>query len=128
MTFFDISFLYSLFGDYMKKLVAFILFLIVILFFISEDLSNKKVVEERSIFISYIELSKYISDDISLSKKNIDTMINNIEELGFNSVILQVRSFGDSIYPSKIFSNSLYVSSSFDILDYFSNICKSRGF
>ena len=128
MTFFDISFLYSLFGDYMKKLVAFILFIIVILFFISEDISNKKELEERSIFISYIELSKYISDDISLSKKNIDTMINNIEELGFNSVILQVRSFGDSIYPSKIFSNSLYVSSSFDILDYFSNICKSRGF
>ena len=92
----------------MKKIAVFILFLIVILFFISEDLSNKKVVEERSIFISYIELSKYISDYISLSKKNIDTMINNIEELGFNSVILQVRSFGDSIYPSKIFSNSLY--------------------
>ena len=64
----------------MKRLVAFILFIIVILFFISEDISNKKDSEERSIFISYIELSKYISDDISLSKKNIDTMINNIEE------------------------------------------------
>ena len=112
----------------MKKLVAFILFIVVILFFISEDISNKKDNEERSIFISYIELSKYISDDISLSKKNIDTMINNIEELGFNSVILQVRSFGDSIYPSKIYSNSLYISDSFDVLDYFSDICNSKGF
>ena len=112
----------------MKKIAAFILFLIVILFFISEDLSNKKDLEERSIFISYIELSKYISDDISLSKNNIDMMINNIEELGFNSVILQVRSFGDAIYPSKIYSNSLYVSNSFDVLDYFSDICNSRGF
>ena len=112
----------------MKKLVAFILFIIVILFFISEDISNKKDNEERSIFISYIELSKYISDDISLSKKNIDTMINNIEELGFNSVILQVRSFGDAIYPSKIYSNSLYISDSFDVLDYFSDICNSKGF
>ena len=112
----------------MKKLVAFILFIIVILFFISEDISNKKDNEERSIFISYIELSKYISDDVSLSKKNIDMMMNNIEELGFNSVILQVRSFGDSIYPSKIYSNSLYVSNGFDVLDYFSDICNSKGF
>ena len=112
----------------MKKIAAFILFLIVILFFISEDLSNKKDLEERSVFISYIELSKYISDDISLSKNNIDMMINNIEELGFNSVILQVRSFGDAIYPSKIYSNSLYISNSFDVLDYFSDICNSKGF
>lgn len=112
----------------MKKIAAFILFLIVILFFISEDISNKKELEERSIFISYIELSKYISDDISLSKNNIDMMINNIEELGFNSVILQVRSFGDAIYPSKIYSNSLYISNSFDVLDYFSDICNSKGF
>ena len=112
----------------MKKIVAFILFLIVILFFISEDLSNKKEIEERSIFISYIELSKYISDDVSLSKNNINMMINNIEELGFNSIILQVRSFGDAIYPSKIYSNSLYVSNSFDVLDYFLDICNSKGF
>ena len=68
----------------MKKIAAFILFLIVILFFISEDISNKKELEERSIFISYIELSKYISDDISLSKNNIDMMINNIEELKYD--------------------------------------------
>lgn len=112
----------------MKKIVAFILFLIVILFFISEDLSNKKEIEERSVFISYIELSKYISDDVSLSKNNINMMINNIEELGFNSIILQVRSFGDAIYPSKIYSNSLYVSNSFDVLDYFLDICNSKGF
>lgn len=112
----------------MKKIVAFILFLIVILFFISEDLSNKKEIEERSIFISYIELSKYISDDVSLSKNNINMMINNIEELGFNSIILQVRSFGDAIYPSKIYSNSLYVSNSFDVLDYFLDICNSKEF
>ena len=112
----------------MKKIAAFILFLIVILFFISEDISNKKELEERSIFISYIELSKYISDDVSLSKNNINMMINNIEELGFNSIILQVRSFGDAIYPSKIYSNSLYVSNSFDVLDYFLDICNSKGF
>ena len=112
----------------MKKIAAFILFLIVILFFISEDISNKKALEERSIFISYIELSKYISDDVSLSKNNINMMINNIEELGFNSIILQVRSFGDAIYPSKIYSNSLYVSNSFDVLDYFLDICNSKGF
>lgn len=82
--------------------------------------------EKRSIFISYIELSKYLknkSEDVG--KKNIDLMLKNIKELGFNEVVVQVRSFCDAIYPSKIFPWSSVISSeegvpgSFDVLDYF---------
>ncbi len=82
--------------------------------------------EKRSIFISYIEIGKYLKNaDEVAGKKNIDKMITNVKELGFNEVIVQVRSFCDAIYPSKIFPWSSVVSSeegvaaSFDILDYF---------
>ncbi len=113
----------------MKKIILYILlFIVVILFFISEDISDKKDVEERSVFISYIELSKYISIDEESSKKNIDEMFSNINDIGFNSIILQVRSHADSIYPSKIFSSSLYVDASFDVLNYFVEMCDSYNF
>lgn len=87
---------------------------------------QEEMVEKRSIFISYIELSKYLknkSEDVG--KKNIDLMLKNIKELGFNEVIVQVRSFCDAIYPSKIFPWSSVISSeegvpgSFDVLEYF---------
>ena len=87
---------------------------------------QEEIIEKRSIFISYIELSKYLknkSEDVG--KKNIDLMLKNIKELGFNEVIVQVRSFCDAIYPSKIFPWSSIISSeegvpgSFDVLEYF---------
>jgi len=107
-----------------------ILLLVVILLFnlvFSIMENNKKIVrEKRAIFISYIELSKYIKNyDKSISIRNIDMMINNIEKLGFNMIILQVRSFSDAIYKSKIFpwSSSVSVSEGvypgYDVLDYF---------
>lgn len=82
--------------------------------------------EKRGVFISYIELSKYLKNKSAVEgKENIDLIIKNIKELGFNEVIVQVRSFSDAIYPSKIFPWSSVVSSaegvegSFDILKYF---------
>lgn len=84
-------------------------------------------VEKRSIFISYIELEKYLKNkDAVNGKKSIDLMIKNVKEMGFNEVIVQVRSFCDAIYPSEIFpwSSSVVtgeegVDGSFDILGYF---------
>ena len=78
--------------------------------------------EVRSIFISYIEISKYLYDKDEVSgKEEVNLMINNIKEMGFNEVILQVRSFCDAIYSSEIFPWSKYISStgnySFDVLD-----------
>ena len=73
----------------------------------SKDISKEK----RSVFISYIELSKYLNGkDIKEGKDSINTMLNKVEELGFNEVIIQVRSFADAIYESKIFPWSKVVS------------------
>lgn len=63
-----------------------------------------EVVETRSIFISYIELSKYLNGkSVEEAKKNIKQMITNVSGLGFNEIILQVRSFSDAIYESYLF-------------------------
>lgn len=114
-------------------IICFIFFLGYFLFFNSDTSTNpKKVIskettsEKRAIFISYIELSKYVKNsDIDASKKNIVQMIKNIDELGFNMIILQVRSFNDAIYESEIFpwsstvSIAEGVSPGYDILEYF---------
>ena len=77
--------------------------------------TNKEI---RGIFISYIDYkNKFKSDDIA--KQEIDKMIDNVEKEKFNLIILQVRSFSDSLYNSEIFPKSNEVNCTFDVLDYF---------
>ena len=124
MTFFLIIFFYYIIGDSMKKILLIILLVFVIISNMSFDLEEDNY-EVRCIFISYIELSKYIKNYSDLeSMNNIDTMINNIKKMKFNTIILQVRSTADSIYNSKLFPTSMYISDEegkyrYDVLDYF---------
>ena len=107
----------------MKKII--IVFFIFI--FLLVLLPEKEIEEEtRGVFISYIEISKYLKDKNEIeSKNNINKMINNIKELNLNTIILQVRPAMDAIYQSKIFPISKYLSDnnyySYDVLDYFIN-------
>ena len=113
----------------MKKIVLICCVMIVFFcVFINSDDDIIEVVEkeDRGIFISYIELSKYLkSKSVDESKENINLMIENIKKLGFNIVILQVRSFSDAIYESDIFPWSKVVSTKegeypgYDIFKYF---------
>ena len=117
----------------MKKLFIVIFIFFVICLFISNNYDEEIKKEKRGIFVSYIELSKYVKDkDINTGKDNINRMISNIKNLGFNLVILQVRSFSDAIYPSNIFSWSSSVSDvgvdpGYDILDYFVDLCHKNN-
>lgn len=88
--------------------------------------------ETKSIFISYIELSKYLNGkSVDVSKDNIKMMVTNVKEMGFNEIILQVRSFADAIYESKIFPWSRMISSEeginpgYDALEVFIEIADS---
>ena len=97
----------------MKKIIIIIiLFIMVLTLNIAKEKEEK---EMRAVFVSYIELSEYISDDVINSKKNIDKIIDNINELKFNTIILQVRDNCNAIYKSKLFTNTY----NFDVLDYF---------
>ena len=112
----------------MKKLIIISIILLLVLLGMSNEKEVKEEIKKeeeiRAIFISYIELSEYISNDIKTSKENVNKMINNIKSTKANTIILQVRICADSIYDSKIFPYSMYVSNSegeksFDILSYF---------
>jgi len=116
-----------------KEIVLLCIFVLILIIIFSKFSNNREVVnkdnkEKRAIFISYIELAKYIKDkNIEISRKNIDEMIDNISNLGFNMIILQVRSSSDAIYSSKIFPWSSTISTSegvdpgMDFLEYFIN-------
>ena len=86
--------------------------------------------EVRAIYFSYIELENYIKDKIvDEAKENIDSIISNMVSDGFNWIILHVRPFSDSIYPSNIFLPSKSVTDSdlsFDVLDYFIEVAHSK--
>ena len=101
-----------------KVIIIFILLLILLLNKpVKEDIPSK---ETRGIFISYIELSKYLKNkSIEESKTNINNMISNIKKTNINTIILQVRSNQDSIYLNSIFPHSDYINEKFDSLDYF---------
>ena len=93
----------------------------------------KIIDEKRSIFISYIELNKYLNNrSVEEAKENIKKIVNNVYDLGFNEIILQVRSFSDAIYKSEIYPWSRYVSTSegvdpgYDILEEFIKQSKDK--
>ena len=106
----------------MKKIIILLILILIVSFFQKEK--EEGLEETRGVYISYIEISEYLQDKgENESKKNIDRMINNINELNLNTIILQVRPSLDAIYPSKIFPISKYLSSNnyypYDVLSYF---------
>ena len=112
--------------------------ILIILSLLGLYLSIKSPIKEdneeiRSVFISYIELNKYIDkNSIENSKINIDNMINNCIKLNINTIILHTIISSDSIYKSKYYPFSSYVSNTeglftFDILKYFRDKTKEKN-
>ena len=98
----------------MKKYLIIILIFILGLFLLFGKKSKEveKMEEKRFIFISYIELAKYLNDkEETIMKNTIDDMINQCKDFGFTDIILQVRSFSDAIYYSDIFPSSITIVS-----------------
>ena len=112
-----------------KILVLFVFLLVAYLFFIPVKNYERKAEEKeekRAVFISYMELQKYLKGkDIKTAKANINKMISALKSNKFNMIILQVRSFSDAIYESQYFPWSMVISESegeayhFDVLAYF---------
>ena len=110
----------------MKKILVIIVLSIVLISNIKLDRTSiKKEEETRAIFVSYIELNKYIKgNNYEISKRNIRKIIKNIKKLKCNTIILQVRSASDAIYKSNIYPMSLNIVNTeydeyYDVLDYF---------
>lgn len=92
---------------------------------------EKETKEEKGVFISYIDYSKLKGKNEKEQKQIINNMIEKTNNLGLNTIILQVRPFADAIYESKIFPISDIVSENkklnFDILKYFINKSKEKN-
>ena len=108
----------------MKKILIGVIFIIGVLIrnIESEELPKEEI---KGVFLSYIEINKYIkNDNYEISKNNIKKIISNIKSMNLNTIILQVRSSSDSIYNSKIYPKSLYLVNNeydnyYDVLAYF---------
>lgn len=114
----------------MRKVIVIMLLFLVFSFFIGffnrNEIVDNQQTEERGIFISYIELSRYLKGKDKISGEAlIEEMVSNVYDLGFNMIILQVRAFSDAIYPSSIYPWSSVVSDvegsklEYDVLDTF---------
>lgn len=112
-------------------MVLFLIFSFFLIFYLQESpIETPKIREDRGVFVSYIELSNYLKGK---NQENgeiaIREIVTNINQLGFNMIILQVRTFSDAIYPSSIYPWSSVVSNiegeplDYDILDTFLRIC-----
>ena len=87
---------------------------------------NNKIVDIKAVYISYLEYyDNFYGGSIKVNKAKIDKMIDNVKDLGLNTIILHVSPFSDSIYNSKIFPYSSTLTGiegknpGFDYLDYF---------
>ncbi len=73
--------------------------------------------------------------DSNKLKKEIDTIVANCKEVGYNAIFLQVRPSADAIYPSKLFTWSRYLTgasgvcpdNNFDPLSYWIDKCHQNS-
>lgn len=113
----------------LKRLFIIVVIFVVATFFVIESKNDNNIDnEKRAIFVSYADLERYIDlNKVDYSKKNIDTIIDNIVSNNFNMIILHVRAFSDAIYESSIYPVSMVIADSendsltFDVLEYFIN-------
>ena len=89
-----------------------------------ENIKDDK--EIKAVYISYIEFNSYVSGkDEETSKKNITKMLDDIKDFGFNTVIVHVRAFSDSIYKSDYYPvsntvlNNKNTYPNYDVLEFF---------
>ncbi len=92
--------------------------------------------EMRAVWVSYLELDRLLKGkNQSEFTSNFSAVLDNMQALGLNTVIAQVRPFGDALYNSSVFPWSSYVSGTqgtapsggFDPLSVMISLTKARG-
>ena len=87
----------------------------------------------RAMWLSYLDwhLVDFTGKDAFCA--SFGTVLDNCQQLGLNTLIAQVRPFGDALYPSKLFPWSHLCTGtrgeapSFDPLDCMVQLCHDRG-
>lgn len=68
--------------------------------------------ELAGVWISYLELSSFAGSSQSTFTSRVSAMMKKVKNAGCNAVFVQVRPFGDAIYPSNVYPWSKTVSGS----------------
>lgn len=107
-----------------------------------EDIAGNKtiqviniVLEMKAVWISYLEFASFGKEGYTEAafRKFIDTMFDNVVSLNMNTVIVQVRPFGDAMYKSSYFPWSRYAAGTqgknpgYDPLAYMVEAAHKRG-
>ncbi|WP_346939088.1 family 10 glycosylhydrolase [uncultured Clostridium sp.] len=65
--------------------------------------------EIKGIWVSYLDLSSMLKGKSEREfRKNISQAIEKVEEMGLNTLVVQVRPFSDALYESKYYPWSIY--------------------
>ena len=90
--------------------------------------------EQKGFWITYLEYGSILKNKSKSSfKKSIGTYFDNISDLGFNTVYVQVRAFGDAYYNSDLypsgeqFDGTIGTENSFDALQVMIDCAHERG-
>ncbi|MDE6596207.1 MAG: family 10 glycosylhydrolase, partial [Oscillospiraceae bacterium] len=90
--------------------------------------------EQKGFWITYLEYMSILKNKSESSfKKSVETYFDNISALGFNTVYVQVRAFGDAYYNSSLFPSgeqyggTIGTKNSFDALQIMIDCAHARG-
>lgn len=90
--------------------------------------------EQKGFWITYLEYMSILKNKSQSAFKNkIDEYFGNISDLGFNTVYVQVRAFGDAYYDSELFPSgeqfdgTIGTKNSFDALQVMIDCAHKRG-
>jgi uncharacterized lipoprotein YddW (UPF0748 family) len=65
--------------------------------------------EQKGVWIAYLEMISMLQNKSRESfTSSINTAFDNIKDLGFNTVYVQVRAYGDAYYSSSLFPSGKY--------------------
>ena len=95
---------------------------------------SQPISEKRAVWVSYLDfISLLKGKSEAVFSSNIQNAFNKVKALGLNTVIVQVRPFGDALYESRVFPWSEYasgeegVSPGFDPLEIMVNTARKEG-
>ncbi|MCM1329270.1 MAG: family 10 glycosylhydrolase [Ruminococcus sp.] len=90
--------------------------------------------EQKGFWITYLEYMSILKNKSASSfKTSVETYFDNISALGFNTVYVQVRAFGDAYYNSALFPSgeqfdgNIGTKNSFDALQIMIDCAHARG-
>ena len=90
--------------------------------------------ETKAVWISYLDMGALLTNKTETQfRSNISTAFQNVKDFGLNTVIVQVRPFGDALYDSEYFPWSYLItgtegrSADFDPLAIMVDEAKSKG-